>query len=132
MAPSKKRSSLVGSWRLACLEEPGADGRMRRSDCSGLLVLTNDGRISVHIMYWETPPGSDTDPVQYAQNGYIASYGVYEIDERARTLTHRVDGALVRSLIGRRLSRTYELRGDQLILRPTDPAEHWTITWERC
>jgi len=132
VAPSKKRSSLVGSWRLACLEEPGADGRMRRSDCSGLLVLTSDGRISVHIMYWEPPPGSDTDPVQYTQNGYIASYGVYEIDERARTLTHRVDGALVRSLIGRRLSRTYELTGDQLILRPTDPAEQWTITWERC
>jgi len=34
--------------------------------------------------------------VQYAQGGYEASFGTYEIDESAHTFTYHVDGALVR------------------------------------
>jgi hypothetical protein len=32
------RERLVGAWRLAWLEEEGADGNVHRADCTGLLV----------------------------------------------------------------------------------------------
>lgn len=37
------RERFVGAWRLAWLEEPGADGKVHRADCTGLFVFTRDG-----------------------------------------------------------------------------------------
>ena len=37
------RERFVGAWRLAWLEEPGADGKVHRADCTGLFVFTGDG-----------------------------------------------------------------------------------------
>ena len=42
---------FVGAWRLAWLEEEGADGKIHRADCTGLLVYTRDGYMSVQVMY---------------------------------------------------------------------------------
>jgi hypothetical protein len=38
---------------------------------------------------------------------------------------------LVRALIGKHLKRTYELSGNQLFVKSSDPNEHWKVTWER-
>ncbi len=46
-------------------------------------------------------------------------------------MTHRYDGANVRSLLGQDLPRRYELTGQRLVLRSTRPDEHWSVTWER-
>jgi hypothetical protein len=69
--------------------------------------------------------------VQYAQGGYEASFGRYEIDERAHAFTYHVEGALVRTLIGKDLTRVYELSGKQLIVKSASPNEHWRVAWER-
>ena len=45
------RERFVGAWRLAWLEEPGADGKVHRADCTGLFVFTGDGFASVQVMY---------------------------------------------------------------------------------
>ena len=45
------RDRFVGTWRLAWLEEQGADGKVHRADCTGLLVYTRDGHMSVQVMY---------------------------------------------------------------------------------
>ena len=103
------RDRFVGAWRLARLEEPGADGKIHRADCTGLLVFTRDGHMSVQVMYRNPPeaaPASPSSaanpaPVQYAQGGYEASFGTYRIDEADHTFTYHVDGALVRTLIGK-------------------------------
>ena len=42
---------FAGAWRLAWLEEGGADGEIHRADCTGLLVYTRDGHLSVQVMY---------------------------------------------------------------------------------
>ena len=42
---------FVGAWRLAWLEEQGSDGKIHRADCTGLLVFTRDGHMSVQVMY---------------------------------------------------------------------------------
>jgi NAD(P)H dehydrogenase (quinone) len=108
------RDRFIGAWRLAWLEEEGADGNVHRADCTGLLVYTRDGQMAVQVMYRNQQAGSSTAPVQYAQGGYEASYGTYQLDEGAHTFTFHVEGALVRTLIGKALTRAYEFSGNQL------------------
>lgn len=124
------REKFVGAWRLVWLEEPDADGKIHKADCTGLLVYTRDGHMSVQVMYRNAQGGSGAAPVQYAQGGYEASFGRYEIND-AQTFTYRVEGALVRALVGKELKRVYELNGNQLIVKPPDPNEHWRVAWER-
>jgi Lipocalin-like domain len=124
------RERFVGAWRLAWLEEPGADGKIHRADCTGLFVFTRDGFASVQVMY-RNPGGGEAGPVQYAQGGYEASYGRYDVDERAHTWTLHVEGAMVRSLVGKDLKRLYEFAGKQLIVTPSSPDERWRVAWER-
>jgi len=123
------RDQFVGAWRLAWLEEEGTDGNVHRADCTGMLVYTPDGHMSVQVMYRNAPGGSST--VQYAQGGYEASFGQYEIDEHAHTFTFHVEGALVRTLIGKDLRRLYEFADKQLIVKSFNPSEHWRVAWER-
>ena len=124
------RERFVGAWRLAWLEEPGADGKIHRADCTGLFVFTRDGFASVQVMY-RNPGGGEAGPVRYAQGGYEASYGRYDVDERAHAWTLHVEGAMVRSLVGKDLKRRYEFSGKQLIVTPSSPDEHWRVAWER-
>jgi len=81
-------------------------------------------------MYRYPQAGTNAGPVQYAQGGYEASFGTYEIDERAHSFTYHVDGALVRTLIGKELTRVYEFSGRQLIVKSSNPHEHWKVAWE--
>ncbi len=128
------RDRFIGAWRLAWLEEQGADGKIHRSDCTGLLVYTRDGHMSVQVMYRNPPTDSaataNAAPAQYAQGGYEASFGRYEIDERAHNFTYHVEGALVRTLIGKDLTRVYDFSGKQLIVKSSSPDEHWRVAWE--
>jgi hypothetical protein len=124
------RGRFVGAWRLAWLEEEGAEGKIHRADCTGLLVYTRDGHMSVQVMYRNPQAGTNAAPVQYAQGGYEASFGTYEIDERAHSFTYHVEGALVRTLIGKDLTRVYDFSGKQLIVKSSSPDEHWRVAWE--
>jgi hypothetical protein len=123
------RDRFVGAWRLVWLEEPGADGKVHRADCTGLLVFTRDGHMSVQVMYRNPQAGTAAGPVRYAQGGYEASYGTYRIED-VHTFTYHVDGALVRSLVGTDFRRVYELSGKQLIVKSPDPNERWSVAWE--
>jgi Lipocalin-like domain len=129
------REPFVGAWRLAWLEEEGADGKIHRADCTGQLNYTADGHMSVQVMYLDPPAHSQNapngTPVQYAQAGYEASFGTYQIDAPAKRFTYHVEGALVRTLIGKDLTRLYDFSGKQLIVKSSSPAEHWRVAWER-
>ena len=122
---------FVGAWRLVWLEERGPDGKLHRSDCSGLLVYTGDGHMSVQVMYKEPQAGTGMAPVQYAQGGYEASFGTYEIDERRHRFIFYVNGALVRALVGKKLTRAYDFSGKQLIVKSSNPDESWKVARER-
>lgn len=128
------RDRFVGAWRLVWLEEEGAGGKIHRANCTGLLVYTRDGHMSVQVMYRnpQADPQATTSPapVQYARGGYEASFGTYEIDESAHTFAFHVEGALVRTLIGKDLPRAFEFSGKQLIVKSTHPDEHWRVAWE--
>jgi hypothetical protein len=121
---------FAGAWRLASLEQPGPDGELHTIDCCGLFVFTRDGHASVQVMQ-RNPPQTGTGPERYSLGGYEASWGTYKVDARAHTFTFHIEGALVRTLIGKDLPRTYEFSGRQLIVKSTRPDEHWRVVWER-
>jgi len=126
------RSKFAGAWRLASLERPGADGKLQKVDCTGIFVFTRDGHASVQVM--ERHPQTQAAAAgsqQYSAAGYEASWGIYNVDEGAHTFTFHIEGALVRSLIGKDLPRAYEFSGEQLIVRSTHSDEHWRVAWER-
>jgi hypothetical protein len=37
---------------------------------------------------------------------------------------------MVRNLIGKDLPRAFEVSGNQMIVKSTDPNEHWRVAWE--
>ena len=119
------QNRFVGAWKLASLEEPSAGGQVQKADCAGLFVFTSGGKASVQVMYRNAQSDSS-----YAQGGYEASYGSYRIDSSS-TFTFHIDGALVRTLIGKDLKRAYEISGNRLTVKSTDPNEHWKVVWER-
>ena len=124
------QNRFVGAWRLVWLEEPDADGTVHKADCTGLLVYTRDGHMSVQVMYRNPQTGGQVGPVQYAHGGYEASFGTYQIDENSHTFVFHVEGAMVRSLIGKDLPCAYEFSGNQLLVKSTNPNEHWRVGWE--
>ena len=121
---------LIGAWRMVWLEEPDANGEVHKADCTGLLIYTRDGHMSVQVMYRNPQPETNARPVQYAQGGYEASYGTYEIDADAHTFIFHVEGALVRTLLGKDLTRVFAFSGKQLIVKPSNSNEHWRVAWE--
>jgi hypothetical protein len=126
--PISDRERLIGAWRLVSMEEQGADGKMHRiTDRKGTLIYTRDGRTAVQIMF----PNPETAPsTDYAQAGYEASFGTYEVNEEAHTLTRYVEGSVTRGLVGKHLTRAYQFIEGRLISRSVRPDEHWSVTWE--
>jgi hypothetical protein len=119
------QNPLAGAWKLVSLEEMGADGQVHMADCTGMFVFTRDGKASVQVMYRKAQAGS-----AYAQGGYEASYGIYRIDGPS-TFTFHIDGALVRTLIGKDLKRAYHISRNRLTVKSSNPKEHWKVIWER-
>jgi hypothetical protein len=83
--------------------------------------------MSVQVMYRNPQTGGQSE---YVQSGYEASFGTYQIKESSHTFTFHVEGAMVRNLIGKDLPRSYELSGNRLIVKSTNPNEHWRVSWE--
>ncbi|MGH9453232.1 MAG: lipocalin-like domain-containing protein, partial [Terriglobia bacterium] len=94
------------------------DGEIHRVDCTRMFVYTRDGHMSVQVVYRNPQAGTNAAPVQYAQGAYEASFGTYKVDQRAPSFTYHVEGALVRALVGRDLTRIYEFSSNQLIVKP--------------
>jgi lipocalin-like protein len=130
VAPAaSSRQKLIGTWRLIALDQPGADGKLHRyTDRQGLLIYTADGHISVQLMLPEADVGVTNE---YVKEGYEASFGSYDVDEAAHTVTHHVQGSVTRGLVGKSLPRAFEFTSDgKLIIKSTRPDEKWSATWE--
>lgn len=110
------------------MEEPNPDGSLRHlTNRKGMLIYTRDGHMSVQIMY---PPSEAAVSNDYVLNGYEASFGSYDVDESAHTVTHRVQASITHGLVGKDLTRAYQFSNGRMIIRSTRPDEHWSVTWE--
>jgi hypothetical protein len=124
------KEKLIGAWNLVHIDAPGPDGKsVPIPQPKGMLIYTRDGHMSVELMY---PESANTLSNEYVLNGYEASFGSYDVDEIARTVTHHVQGSITRDLlVGKDLARKYEFTRDgHLIIRSARADEHWSVTWE--
>jgi hypothetical protein len=122
------REKLIGAWHLVSLEVPGSNGKVNRvTDLKGMLLYTRDGHMSVQLMYPESASSLTND---YVKNGYEASFGSYDVDGQAQTLTHHVQGSITQGLVGKDLPRAFQFTDGHLIIKSTRPDEHWSATWE--
>lgn len=127
-ALSSDREKLIGAWHLVALEETGADGKTTRATgLQGALIYTLDGHMSVQIMYPESQAALSND---YVLNGYEASFGSYDVNEKAHTVTHHVQGSITHALVGKALTRKFQFVRGRLIIQPVSRDEHWSVTWE--
>jgi hypothetical protein len=127
---------FIGAWRLVAVEErqPGGDLTYPYgSHPVGLLIYDESGYMSVQIMRSDRRPLSSDNPdetsaeeIKRAVEGFTAFFGRYEIDEQRKTVTHHVEGHLLPNSVGKRLERSYEFSGDNLILKPS-PARR--VVW---
>ena len=122
------KERLIGAWHLVSLGEVRGDGNTdAAADIKGTLIYTQDGHMSVQLMY---PPSQASLSNDYVLNGYEASFGTYEVNEETHTVTHHVQGSVTRGLVGRSLPRVYQFSEGQLIIRPVRVDEHWSVVWE--
>jgi hypothetical protein len=82
----------------------------------------------VQIQFPESQSSVSND---YVLSGYEASFGTYEVNEEAQTITRHVEGSITRGLVGRRLTRAYQFSDGRLTMRSVRPEERWSTTWER-
>lgn len=121
--------NLIGAWHLVKIDAPGPDGKPTSGpQPTGMLIYTRDGHMSVQLMYPQTTLSNE-----YAERGYEASFGSYDLDESRHLLMHHVQGSITRNrLVGRDLPRIYQFTPDgRLIIRSANPDEHWSVTWEK-
>ncbi len=124
------QEKLIGAWHLVRIDAPGPDGKSAPGpQPKGMLIYTRDGHMSVQLMY---PPSANSLSNEYVLNGYEASFGRYDVNETAHTVTHHVQGSITRDrLVGKDLPRKFEFTADgHLLIRSTRPDEHWSVLWE--
>lgn len=122
------REKLIGAWRLVSMEEPGPDGQLTRiNNRKGMLLYTQDGHMSVQIMF---PKSDSLLSNDYVKQGYEASFGSYDVDESKHTVTHHPEGSITPGLLGKDHTRVFEFSDGHLIIKSSKPDEHWSVTWE--
>ena len=70
---------------------------------------------------------------EFVHDGYEASYGSFQIDESKHLLKFHVLSANTRDhLVGTEELRMYSFPDARhLVMRPADPKQHWSVTWEK-
>ena len=137
---------LLGTWRLLSFEmrpSEGASSQPFGVDPCGVLIYDANGNLSVQLARSERPEfasgdirdGTD-DEIRAAYTGYIAYFGVYEVNEADSYVTHKVDVSLFPNWQGVPQRRFFALSEDTLMLTtPPTPFGGRAVTavlvWER-
>jgi Lipocalin-like domain len=124
------RDRLIGTWHLVKIDSPTPDGRPQPPLPIGLFIFTADGYQAVQLMY---PKEASTLNNKFVHDGYEASFGTFEVDEAKHLLHyHPVASATRDAFIGtEEVLRPTFPDPKHLVMRPDDPDQHWSVTWER-
>ena len=119
--------NLVGSWKLVSFHSQDSSGQTTYpfgKDALGRLIYEPDGRMAVQLMNPNRPGFTSDDPlvtsetdVRAAFGGYTAYYGTYSVNPDERTITHRIEAALLPNWVGTDQRRLFEFDGKYLTLK---------------
>jgi hypothetical protein len=123
---------LHGAWRYLGSNTDGKPTPGRGANPKGIIYYDPSGSMVVQVAP-DTERGKagsapTPDEAQAALLGYVAYFGTYTVDERARTVTHHRHASVQPGDVAD-LVRGFEFVGDRLILRP--PGTTYEVLWER-
>ena len=138
------KEQLVGAWTLVSFDSFDAAGKkvpnMEGRDIKGLLILTNNGRLSFQIITefpkiaskerLKTTPAEDTA----VAHGVLSYFGTYTVSEADKTINYRIErSSFPNQVTGADAKRVATLTGDELKLdNPARTAGGKTVTvWRR-
>jgi len=123
---------FFGAWRYLGSTVDGKPVPGRGANPQGIIYYDPSGHMAVQVApdkeRGKAGAAPTPDEAHAALSGYVAYFGTYSIDARARTVTHHRQGS-VQPGDTADLVRGYEFAGDRLILRP--PGTTHEVVWER-
>src|SRR3954466_1684800 len=100
---------LLGTWRLVRWEEHSPDGTVTYplgNDAVGQIMYDGEDRISAQLMRkdqarFESDDWREASAAEKADawSDYFGYFGTYTIDERARKVTHHIEGSWFPNLV---------------------------------
>lgn len=130
-APAAEARALVGTWRLVSFER--AEGNQPLAAVPNPIgILIQDARGNVIEIVTRAGRAASIDVVEQFMT-YQAFWGTYSSDAGRSMVTYRVLGDLDPGRTGRELVRSYERKGDQLVLTQSSSsiAPATRATWAR-
>jgi len=124
---------LLGTWRLAAFTQNGRPHPVYGRAPSGTIRYEADGNMAVQIMPELMPlaDGSPSPPAEtHAIPGYIAYFGAYRVDSRARTVAHDRLGNVTAGE-ARTVVRHYEFLPDGRLALTLDEDPTAQVLWQR-
>jgi Lipocalin-like domain len=130
---------LVGTWRLASCVRRRSGGRTEHpfgEQPVGLLLYTQDGRMSVHLAFGDREPLSSLDLAELPEaeaalafRTYLGYGGRYRIS--GDTVVHEVEVSSIPDWVGTELVRRVSTSGEALVLRtPEELTAEGPVVWE--
>jgi hypothetical protein len=129
---SEVAQRFVGIWRYVGTWIDGKPRPNRGANPKGYIFYAASGEMAAQIAPDRMNPMAGATPTaeeaKAALADYVSYFGTWSLDERAGTVTHhRVASVQPGPLTD--YVRTYEFRGDRLVLRPVGTAQE--VVWER-
>jgi hypothetical protein len=130
VAPQKSmKDQLVGTWTVVSATTKRPDGSLQwGANPKGLVIFTENGRYSSHIMRVDRPKFASNNRLQgtpdennAAMRGAVATFGTYSVDDANKTFTIRIEGSTYPNLEGTRSTRPFILTGDELTVTNPEP-----------
>jgi hypothetical protein len=125
------KEQLVGTWTFISTTGKLPDGSPTwGSNPKGLLVFTDNGRYSSHIVRADVPKFAAKNRLQgtpdenkAAVHGSIATFGTYTVDEASKSFTVRFEASTYPNNTGTEQTRPFTITGDELkVINPASSA----------
>jgi hypothetical protein len=123
---------FVGIWRYVGTSIDGKPRPNRGANPKGYIFYAASGEMAAQIAPDRVNPMAGATPTaeeaKAALADYVSYFGTWSLDERAGTVTHHRHASVQPGPLTDYV-RTYEFRGDRLILRPVGTTQE--VLWER-
>ena len=135
------KEQLVGTWTFVGSTGKNPDGSpIWGSNPKGLLIFTDNGRYSSHIVRTDVPKFAAKNRLQgtpdenkAAVHGSIGTFGTYTVDEANKSFTVRFEASTYPNNTGTEQTRPITIAGDELkVINPASSAGGQTeLTYKR-
>lgn len=124
------KDQLVGAWTLVSCERTTAKGEKQPYcvNSNGILILDVSGRYAHMIAARGRPKltvinrlDAPAEEFKAAAQGFLANFGTWSVNEREKTITRHLEGALLPNYEGTDSTLSVSLVGDELTLTDSNP-----------